>query len=163
MTRFLLPLSIALAVAGASTAPAQHAHHVHPTVEIVAPWARASAGATRTGAVYMTIRNTAANVDRLIGVSTPVADRVELHTHVAEGDVMKMRKIDGVDLKSNAAVELKPGGLHVMLFDLKAPLGEGQRFPLTLGFEKAGEVSVQVEVRSTAATGPASSSAHHRH
>jgi copper(I)-binding protein len=83
-----------------------------------------------------------------------VAEVVELHTHVMDGTIMRMRKVDAIDVTGGSTTELKPGGLHVMLIGLKAPLKAGEKFPLTLKFERAGEVKLDVEVRGTAAGKP---------
>jgi copper(I)-binding protein len=116
-------------------------------------WARASAGAQPNGAAYLKVRNDGAT-DRLLSASAPVAEVVELHTHVMDGTIMRMRKVDAIDVTGGSTTELKPGGLHVMLIGLKAPLKAGEKFPLTLKFERAGEVKVDVEVRGTAAAQP---------
>ena len=122
-------------------------------IEVVEPWARATAGMAKTAAVYMNLRNTGGGADRLVAVSTPVADRAELHTHVKDGDVMRMRQVDAIGIGAHGSANLAPGGLHVMFFGLKAPLKEGEKFPLTLKFEKAGEISTQVIVLSASAMG----------
>lgn len=129
------------------------------TVE--APWARASAGAARAGAAYLRIANAGPEDDRLVGVSAPVAERVELHTHRMSGGVMRMRRVDAVAVPGGTSAELKPGGHHVMLIGLRAPLKEGETFPLTLIFEKAGTITVPVAVGSIAARGPGMK--HHDH
>jgi copper(I)-binding protein len=116
-------------------------------------WARASAGAQPNGAAYLKVRNDGAT-DRLLSASAPVAEVVELHTHVMDGTIMRMRKVDAIDVTGGSTTELKPGGLHVMLIGLKAPLKAGEKFPLTLKFERAGEVKLDVEVRGTAAEKP---------
>lgn len=111
------------------------------------PWARASAGAAPTGAAYFALENRGGEPDRLVSASTPAAERAELHTHLHENGVMKMRPVEGgIELPAGGQVLLAPGGLHVMLMGLKAPLKEGERFPLTLTFEKAGELQVEVAV-----------------
>lgn len=121
-------------------------------IDVVEPWARATAGTAKTGAVYLALRNTGDATDRLIGASTPVAGRSELHTHVKDGDIMRMRKVEAIEVKSKAAATLAPGGLHLMLFDLRVPLKEGDQFQLTLKFEKSGEITAQVAVRPATAT-----------
>jgi copper(I)-binding protein len=120
------------------------------TLKIDGVWARAPAGAARNGAAYMTIRNQGAAADRLLAASSPVAGTVELHTHLKDGDVMRMRQVTAVDIAPGGPAVLQPGGLHVMLLDLKAPLKEGESFPLTLTFEKAGKVTVSVAIRRNA-------------
>lgn len=117
-------------------------------------WARASAGRAGAGAAYLTLRNTGAAGDRLVSASTEVAKRAELHTHKMTGDVMRMARVEGVDLPPGGVVTLKPGGLHVMLMGLNKKLVKGDRFPLTLNFEKSGSVTVDVAIQSIAAMGP---------
>ena len=129
------------------------AHRVGP-LTIEAPWARASAGAARAGAAYLRIVNAGARDDRLVGVSSPVAGRVELHTHTMRDGVMRMRRIEAVPIPGGKSAELKPGGHHVMLIGLRAPLKEGETFPLTLIFDKAGTITVGAAVGSIAARGP---------
>jgi copper(I)-binding protein len=124
-------------------------------VTIEGAFARATIGQGRVGAVYFMIHNGAGVKDRLTGASAEVAKRVELHTHLHENGVMKMRPIEGVDVPARGMVALKPGGDHVMLMGLSAPLKEGDHFPLVLTFEKAGEISVMVSVGGVGASGSA--------
>ncbi len=125
-------------------------------------WARASAGMVGAGAAYATIRNGGNADDRLIGVAaTSVAGMAMLHTTVDEGGVMKMRHVDAIPIKAGETVTLRPGRNHVMLMGLKAPLKEGQRFPLALRFEKAGTVTVEVEVKAPGASGEHHGKHHH--
>lgn len=120
-----------------------------PEVVVDDAHARPSLGRAATAAVYLTLANRGGVADRLIGASTPVAERGELHGHEFVGDIVKMRRLEAVDLGPGDRVELKTGGLHVMLFGLKTPLKQGDAFPLTLYFEKAGAVTVEVAVRPT--------------
>lgn len=120
-------------------------------LEIDHPWARATPGAARNGAAYLKIENKGATADRLIGAEAAVAATVELHTHVHEGGVMKMRPSGPIDVPAHGAATLQPGGLHVMLIGLKAPLKEGDRFPLTLVFEKAGKLALEIQVEAVGA------------
>lgn len=144
----------------ASPAFAQSATHspapaaAAPGIVVNEPWARASAGAARTGAAYLTLSNPGADGDRLVAATTPVAGRVELHTHVRDGDVMRMRPVEAIDIPAGAKADLKPGGLHIMLLGLKAPIRVGMRVPLTLRFEKAGSVDVELSVETVGATEP---------
>ncbi|MCS7102211.1 MAG: copper chaperone PCu(A)C [Burkholderiaceae bacterium] len=132
-----------------------HGHGVKAgDLTVEEPWARATVGGQANGAAYLKIRNAGAT-DKLLSASAPVASVVELHTHVMDGNVMRMRKVEAIDITGGAVTELKPGGLHVMLIGLKAPLKAGEKFPLTLKFERAGEVKVDVEVRTAAPTGGA--------
>jgi copper(I)-binding protein len=116
------------------------------------PWARATPGGAKTAAAYLTIEG-GASPDRLLAVSTPVAGKAELHSTTNEGGVMKMHAVGGIDVPARQPVELKPGAYHVMLMELKHPLKEGESFPLTLTFEKAGERKVTVAVEKAGAMG----------
>lgn len=118
-------------------------------IKISHPWARPSLAAkVRNGVSYMTIHNSGTGSDRLIGVSTHIADRAELHAHEMKGDVMKMRALDAIDIPAGGMVEFKPGGLHIMLFGLKTPLKKGLSFPMRVKFESAGEVDLMVVIEA---------------
>jgi periplasmic copper chaperone A len=121
-------------------------------VEVKNAWARATPGKAETGAAYLTIQ--AATPDRLIAVSTPVADKAEPHEMTMQGGVMRMRSLATIDLPAGQAVVLKPGATHIMLVGLKQPLRVGDSFPLTLEFEKAGKREVTVVVEKAGAMGP---------
>ena len=123
-------------------------------VRIEDPWARATAPGAKVGEGYMKITSGAA--DRLVGATSPASQRVELHLTVKEGDVMRMREVKAYDIPAKGGFELKPGGAHLMLVDLQAPLKEGTKVPVTLRFEKAGEVKVELQVRALGTSG-------HRH
>jgi copper(I)-binding protein len=115
-------------------------------LRIEQPFARATAPTARAGGAYMTIVNGAATADRLLRAESPVAARVELHTVIKEGDVMRMREVPAIDVPANGKATLAPGGLHVMLMELKAPLKAGDTAAITLVFEKAGRVEVAVPI-----------------
>ncbi len=115
-------------------------------------WARPTLGQARNGAAYLTITTTGAP-DRLVAASAPVAGKTELHSMTMSNNVMQMRPVDAIQVTPGTEVKLQPGGLHVMLLDLKSPLKLGDKFPLTLKFERGGEVQVQVEVRQPRAGG----------
>jgi copper(I)-binding protein len=123
------------------------------------PWARASAGPLRTGAAFLMVEN-AGEADRLIAVAGDVAERVELHSHEMEGDIMRMRPLEAVEIPAGGSAVLRPGGHHIMLIGLKQPLKEGERFPLTLTFEKAGTITVEVAVEAVGSMGPHGSAGH---
>jgi len=126
-----------------------------PGIEVLNAWARpramdVGAGGSLPGAnsaVYLEIRNRGPAPDRLLGGETPVAVGVEIHESVLEGDIMRMRRVEGVDLPGEAVVELRPGGLHIMLLDLREPLLEGDTLSLTLTFQEAPPVSIRVPVQ----------------
>jgi copper(I)-binding protein len=111
------------------------------------PYARPTVAGQPAGGAYLKLDNKG-TADRLLGGSTAAAARVELHTMNMDGDVMRMRQVDAIDVPVGQVVELKPGGLHIMLMGLKQPLKVGERLPLTLKFEKAGEVKVEVLVEN---------------
>ncbi|MDO9483372.1 MAG: copper chaperone PCu(A)C [Hydrogenophaga sp.] len=131
------------------------------------PYATPSAPGLKTGAVYFrAIRNRGAQNDRLLSASTPVAARVEIHRMQMDGDVMRMRAVDAVDLPAKSEVKLRHGaqdGHHLMLFELNAPLKDGDRFPVTLRFERAGTHAVMVWVQTPRRIGTASPTSEHRH
>lgn len=156
-----------LAALPPSPAAAQTAESVADTragdIAIGQPWARATAGQTPTGGAYVNLRNTGASADRLIGATTPAARRAELHIHQMDGTVMRMRAVDAIELPPGANVSMGPGGLHIMLLELKSPLKEGERLPLTLRFEKAGDIAVEARILGVGANGPAASAREHGH
>jgi periplasmic copper chaperone A len=132
--RFLL-LTMALA---ASPALAQ--------IKIDNAWARATAPGAKIAAGYMTIQNAAAAPERLVAASSPAAEKVETHLTVKDGDIFRMREVKGYEIPAHGSFELKPGGAHLMLVNIKAPLKEGDKVPLTLRFERSGEVKTELHV-----------------
>jgi copper(I)-binding protein len=112
------------------------------------PYARVSTKMSASGAAFMMIHNDTGTADRLVAARSDVAERVELHTHieVANG-VMKMMHVeDGFELPEGGMIEMKRGGHHIMFLGLKQPLAHGDKVAVTLVFEKAGEVAVEVPV-----------------
>ncbi|WP_029008867.1 copper chaperone PCu(A)C [Azospirillum halopraeferens] len=167
-TLFAAALVAALAAAAPALAQGGHGHPAPAaapaasgapaatvgTIAIVAPWARATAPNARVGGTYMTLTNDGEAVDRLVAASSPVAEKVELHTHLMDNGVMRMRPVDGIEVAPGEPSVLRPGGLHVMLIGLKQPLAQGSRFPLTLTFETAGAVTLDVPVQAAGAMSP---------
>jgi copper(I)-binding protein len=124
-------------------------------LEIDSPWARATPATAKAGGGYLTIKNTGTTPDRLISARSQAADKAEVHQMKMEGNVMRMREISGgLEIPPGATVTLAPGGLHLMMMGLKAPLKEGEKVPLTLVFEKAGSLDVELAVGSMGATQP---------
>ena len=117
------------------------------SIEIEHPWARATADGATNGAVYLVLDNEGKAADRLVSAASPAAAKVQLHAHIDDNGVMRMREINAIDLAPDATVKLAPGGLHVMLLGLTEPLKKGKAVPLTLTFEKAGSVTVEVAVQ----------------
>jgi len=132
-------------------------------VKVQEPWARPTVQGQAVGGGYLRIVGGAAG-DKLVSASTEIAGRVEMHTMRMDGDVMRMRQVESIEIPAGKTVDLKPGGLHIMFMDLKTPLKTGASFPLTLRFEKAGEVKVEVKVQPAApgGAGPAAA-AEHKH
>ncbi len=124
-----------------------------PEIEVDGGWARAmplieeEGGAGTNSAVYFLIRNHGGAADRLTGGNTPAAAAVEIHESRMVGDVMRMRKVHGLDLPPGGTVELKPGGLHIMLLGLTESLVEGEGIDPTLRFQRSGDLAITVPVR----------------
>jgi len=146
----LLPVLIVVITAAAGCGGSQGA-----AITVENPWVRATMMADGNSAAYMVLKNNGAEADALIGAATDVATTVELHDMVMEGDVMKMRPVSGqrLEIPARGQIELKPGGLHVMLIGLKQKLEPGATVELTLRFEKTGEVRVKAEVRAVEGMG----------
>lgn len=139
-------IAAALIAAGAAARAADQ-------IMIEEPWAPSTIGRSTTGAAYMTIVNHGEANDRLVGASSPVAGKVELHESVVQGGVARMRAVPAMELKPHEPVALRPGGLHLMMTGLKAPLKAGAKIPLTLQFEKSGAVETTVSVGPAPAAG----------
>ena len=124
----------------------------HKGVHVEDAWARATPPGAKTGAAYFVITAHGGYTDRLVGVSSPVAAKAEFHTNVMEGGMMKMRRIEAVEVSGDAPAVFEPGGNHVMLMGLKGPLTEGDQFQMTLILEKLGAIETQVTVRAIGTT-----------
>lgn len=149
MTRKLM---VALAAALVAATAMAHDYQLK-ALKIEHPFARATPPAAKAAGAFLTISNTGRQSDRLIRATSPIAGVVELHEMTMDGNVMKMRAVPGIDVPAGAKVELKPGGYHVMLMELKGPLAEGKEVPLTLEFEKSGKIEVKVEIESKGSGG----------
>jgi len=125
-------------------------------IKVEEAWSRATPPGAKIASGYLTIRNAGA-ADRLVGASSPAAERVETHVTLRDGDISRMREVKGYDVPAKGTLELKPGGAHLMLVNIRAPFKEGTKVPLTLKFEKAGEVKTELMVR------PLTGGAQHSH
>jgi copper(I)-binding protein len=124
-------------------------------IEVRQPWTRATPATAQAGGGFLVITNTGTAPDRLIAAKSPVADKAEVHEMTMDGNVMRMRPVEnGIEIPPGATVELKPGGFHVMFMGLKAPFTKDGKVPLTLVFEKAGTVDIELPVEAMGATGP---------
>jgi copper(I)-binding protein len=122
-------------------------------------WSRATPGGARVGGGYLTIENKGTAPDRLVGVSSDAAGKVVVHEMAMSNGVMTMRPLEkGLAIEPGKTVKLAPGGYHLMLMDLKAPLKQGEKLPITLDFEKAGKVQVTLDVQAVGAQGPGAAS-----
>lgn len=120
-------------------------------ISIDHPWARALPPVAPNGAVYMELFNHGSVIDRLISGSSPIAERVELHRSSMKDGVVRMRPVKAINVLPGKPTAIAPGGLHIMLIGLKQPLIAGKTFRLTLTFERAGSVEVQVQVQEDSA------------
>jgi hypothetical protein len=127
---------------------------VFAQVEVEGAWSRATAPGAKVGAGYMVLRNKSSSADRLLGASSPAAARVETHVVEKQGEVMRMREVKGYDVPAKGSFELRPGGPHLMLVDIRRQLKEGEKVPLVLRFQNAGEVKAELEVRALGAGAP---------
>jgi copper(I)-binding protein len=120
-------------------------------------WSRATPNGAKIGTGYFTIENKGTTADKLVGVSGEVSDKIEVHEMSMNNGVMKMRPVDGgLTIDPGKTVKLAPNGYHLMIMDLKSPLKQGGKVPVTLEFEKAGKVAVTLDVQGIGAQGPGS-------
>jgi len=118
------------------------------------PWSRATPPGAKVAVGYMEIRNAGSQPDRLLSATTAVAQRVEMHVTQRDGEVMKMRQVKAFEIPPRERFVLRPGGPHLMLVDLVQPLKKGERFPMKLRFERAGELEIEVEVQEIGSRQP---------
>jgi hypothetical protein len=146
----ILAVAMLLIVAGAAVAHEYSAKGV----TVTHPWARATPGGATIGSAYLEVKAERGKGDRLIGARSPAAGNVELHNHVMEGGIARMRRVDAIAVPGGTSVVLRPSGYHLMLTNLKAPLKEGDLVKITLVFEKAGAIDLEATVEPIGATGP---------
>lgn len=120
-------------------------------VEIHEPWSRASAGMARAGGAFMMLKNTGEEDRAVVSAASDVAEKVELHTHIKDGEVMKMRQVEKIDIPAGGTTMLQPGSYHVMLIGLHAPLEEGQAFDITLTLDNGDTATVPTHVKGVGA------------
>lgn len=144
-----LPLLLTLLLTGAM---ASAKDYPLGDITVRAPWSQALPPSAPTLATYFVISNQGMYADRLLSVDTPIADAAELHQHLHQDGMMKMQQIDSLAIDPAQDVKFAPMAYHVMLVGLHddAPRSEGEHFPLTLHFEKAGDLTVDVEIRRLA-------------
>lgn len=145
--QFRTALTFAAALLASSAALAQE--YKLKDLLISEAYARATMPQQQAGGAFVTIENKGKEADKLVGASTPVAKSVELHTMAMDNNVMKMREVSSIELKADSKLVMKPGeGYHLMLMGLQQPLKAGDKFPITLNFEKSGKTEVTAVVRN---------------
>src|ERR1700674_1606451 len=151
-----ISMACAAFLAALFAAPARAEEFQLGDLVISQAWSRATPGGAKIGAGYLTIENNGSVADRLMGGSGDVAAKIEVHEMAMSNGVMTMRPLDkGLAIEPGKTVKLAPGGYHLMLFDLKSPLKQGDKVPVTLEFEKAGKVGLLLDVQGVGAQGPA--------
>lgn len=148
--------ALALGVVASLTASAAVAHGYRSgALSIQHPWSRETAVGQAVGGGFLTIANGGTRDDRLLSGTSPVAAEIQFHTMTMGGGVMRMRQVtDGIAVPAKGAVELKPGGYHIMFMGLRRQLRQGDRFPVTLRFQRAGNVTVQFAVQPVGSVSP---------
>jgi copper(I)-binding protein len=161
MTPFARPLAAAALLACLIAAPARAQEVKAGDLVITQVWSRATPGGAKIAGGYLTIENKGTAPDRLIGGSAEVSDKIQVHEMAVNNGVMTMRQLDkGLTIEPGKMIKLAPGGYHLMLMDLKAPLKQGDKVPVTLEFEKAGKVKLSLDVQGVGAPGPSGSGGH---
>jgi periplasmic copper chaperone A len=128
---------------------AQDGHDVRAGTLVVSDaWTRPTAAGMPMGVAYFIVRNTGASADTLVAASTPAAARVEFHQTTFDGGMARMRPLREIAVPANGVVAVAPGGIHLMLVDLRGPLAAGTRVPLVLEFRNAGRVEIRLTVES---------------
>jgi periplasmic copper chaperone A len=156
MRRIISALSSLAFAAIIMTAPVRGEDVKAGDLVITQAWSRATPGGAKIGGGYLTIENKGNTADRLVGGSSDAAAKVQVHEMSMKDGVMTMRPVEGgLAIEPGKTVKLNPGGFHLMLLDLKGPLKQGEKLPITLEFERAGKVSVTFDVAGIGAMGPA--------
>lgn len=149
----LAPIISAMVASPAAAQPVQGV-----TVNDIAihrPWARETAPAQTVGGGFVTLANKGSLEDRLISAEASVAGQVQLHTMIMDSGIMRMRQVqDGIRIPAKGTVTLRPGGFHLMFMQLKRPLRQGESFPVTLHFQRAGRITVRFAVQSISSSAP---------
>jgi copper(I)-binding protein len=146
-SKIIVTMFSAIGIVFASSVMAQNASV--GSIKIENAYTRATAPGQQVAGGFLKIENKGA-ADQLVSASSPVAGEVQLHEMAMDGNVMKMRQIKDIAVPANGAVELKPGGYHLMFMNIKAPLTAGETVPVKLKFAKAGEVEVKLPVNAMA-------------
>jgi hypothetical protein len=124
-------------------------------VSVEQPWSRATPPGAGIGVGFMRLHNAGAAPERVVGAASPVAGRVEMHVTSRDGDVMRMRQVESFEIPAGGTFELKPGGAHLMLVNLKHPLKQGEKVPLALKLASGGVLKLELPVAPMGARRPA--------
>ena len=155
MKQLIHSVAFAAALAAMLAAPGRAEDVKAGDLLITQAWSRATPSGAKVAGAYLTVENKGSAADRLVSASGDVAGRFEIHEMAMDGGVMTMRPVEkGLVIEPGKTVKLAPGGHHLMLMDLKAPLKQGEKVPLTLQFEKAGKVNVSLDVQGIGAKAP---------
>jgi periplasmic copper chaperone A len=155
MTKLIRAFASAAVIGLLSSAAVQAAEVKAGDLVIDQAWSRATPGGAKVAGGYLTIENKGSAADRLVSATADVSGKVEIHEMSMDGGVMKMRMLEkGLPIEPGKTVKLAPGGYHIMFQELKAPLKEGEKVPVTLQFEKAGKVQVTFDVQGVGAKAP---------
>ncbi|MGD9979126.1 MAG: copper chaperone PCu(A)C [Hyphomonadaceae bacterium] len=143
-------LAIALSACGAP-APSEHdADRIAGALIVEDAWAAPTPSGVDVSAGYLIIHNATAAADRLLSVTSPRAERVEIHEMTMDGAVMRMRPVESLEIASGTEVALSPGGMHLMFYGVAQPFAAGEDIPVQLTFETAGAVNIVIPVRRSA-------------
>jgi periplasmic copper chaperone A len=149
-------MACAALLAGLFAAPVRAEEVKVGDLVITQAWSRATPGGARVAGGFLTIENKGSAPDRLIGGSADVSDKIQVHEMSMKNGVMTMRQLDkGLAIEPGKTVKLAPGGFHLMMLNLKSPLKQGEKLPVTLEFEKAGKVKLSLDVQGVGAQAPA--------
>ncbi|GGC92709.1 copper chaperone PCu(A)C [Vreelandella lutescens] len=119
----------------------------HSSIEVVQPWTRATPPGAGAGGGFVTLTNHGEGDDTLVGATSPLTERVEIHTMEMDGDVMRMAQLTGgIEIPAGESVTLAPGGLHLMFMELGSPIVEGEPVPVTLEFQHAEPIEIELQV-----------------
>jgi periplasmic copper chaperone A len=154
--RRIIAISFCVALVACVTSSSARAEEVKAgDLVVTQAWSRATPGGAKIGGGYFTIENNGKTADRLVSVTADIAGKIEVHEMSTDNGVMKMRPVEGgLTIDPGKTVKLAPGGYHLMIMDLKSPLKQGDKVPVTLEFEKAGKVAITLDVQGVGAQGP---------
>lgn len=156
--RFFLSVCLVLVglYASANVAVAKKVNQ-RPVIEIIQPWAMPTIGAAKASAAYLTIFNHGTQPVELVGVTTPAAHSTEIHYTEITDDIMRMRRVETLEIPAGQAFDFKPGSYHLMLHGIVTPLKVGDNISMTLEFKQEGVLQVDVPVTGRKPTPPTSS------